>query len=45
MTGLGYQTGYAGVSLGYRYLSFQQAGTHLGSLALSGPFVAVNFSF
>jgi hypothetical protein len=45
-TGLGYQTGYAGVSVLYRYLSFEQGSTsvvqHLG---MHGPMIMVNFTF
>jgi hypothetical protein len=45
-SGLGYQTGWAGVSLLYRYLSFEQGSSaivrHLG---MGGPMLMVNFSF
>lgn len=45
-SGLGYQTGWAGVSVLYRYLSFEQGGSsvvrHLG---MGGPLLMVNFSF
>ncbi len=45
-SGLGYQTGWAGVSLTYRYLSFQQGGSPLVKhLSLGGPMLMVNFSF
>lgn len=45
-SGIGYQTGWAGVSLLYRYLSFEQGGgsvvKHLG---VGGPMIMVNFTF
>jgi hypothetical protein len=45
-TGLGYQTGWAGVSAVYRHLVFNQGGSavirHVG---MGGPMIAVNFSF
>jgi len=45
-SGLGYQTGWAGVSVLYRYLSFQQGSSSvLRHLDLGGPMVMVNFSF
>lgn len=45
-TGVGYQTGWAGVQLGYRYLSFDQNNQGLvGSLSMGGPYLAMNFSF
>ncbi len=45
-SGLGYQTGWAGVSLTYRYLSFEQGNTSLvKNLSLGGPMVMVNFTF
>jgi hypothetical protein len=44
--GLGYQKGWAGISLTYRYLSFEQSGAaivhHIG---LGGPMLAVNIDF
>jgi hypothetical protein len=44
--GLGYQKGWAGVSLTYRYLSFQQGGSAVvHHIALGGPMLAVNFNF
>jgi hypothetical protein len=44
--GLGYQAGRAGVSLTYRYLSFEQGrGSLVHHLSLGGPMVAVNFNF
>lgn len=46
MGGIGYQTGWAGVTLGYRHLSYEQGGSALiQNLTLSGPFIAVNFTF
>ncbi len=45
-SGLGYQTGWAGVSLTYRYLSFEQgSGALVQHLSMGGPMVMVNFSF
>lgn len=45
-SGVGYQTGWAGVSLTYRYLSFEQGGSALVQhLGLGGPMLAVNFNF
>jgi hypothetical protein len=45
-SGLGYQTGWAGVSLTYRYLSFQQGSSDLvRHINLGGPMLAVNFDF
>jgi hypothetical protein len=45
-SGLGYQTGWAGVSLTYRYLSFEQnSGAVLQHLQIGGPMLMVNFSF
>ena len=45
-SGVGYQNGWAGVSVLYRYLSFEQGNAavvrHLG---LGGPMIMVNFSF
>jgi hypothetical protein len=44
--GVGYQTGWAGVSLTYRYLSFNQQGdSALKHLSLGGPLLMANFSF
>jgi hypothetical protein len=44
--GLGYQKGWAGASLTYRYLSFEQGGSALvHHIALGGPMLAVNFNF
>lgn len=43
---LGYQTGWAGVSLGYRHLYYDQGGDGLlQGFSFSGPFIAANFSF
>jgi len=45
-SGLGYQTGWAGVSLLYRYMAFeQQNSATVRHLSFGGPMVAVNFSF
>ena len=45
-TGLGYQTGWAGVSVLYRHLSFDQGSNAvIQHLALGGPMVMVNISF
>lgn len=45
-SGLGYQTGWAGVSLTYRYLSFEQGSSSLvRHLNMGGPMVMVNFTF
>ncbi|NMJ40248.1 hypothetical protein GWK16_03290 [Roseomonas sp. JC162] len=45
-TGVGYQTGWAGVIAGYRYLSFDQGGSDLvNKLSMGGAFLAVNFTF
>jgi hypothetical protein len=45
-SGLGYQTGWVGVSVLYRHLSFEQNSSRFtGHLAMSGPMVLVNFSF
>ncbi|WP_431281139.1 hypothetical protein ACQW02_17190 [Humitalea sp. 24SJ18S-53] len=44
--GIGYQTGPVGVSLGWRYLSFDQGGNSLvRDMTMSGAYLAVNFSF
>jgi hypothetical protein len=43
---IAYQTGWAGVTLGYRHLAYDQGGDKLvQDLSFSGPFLAVNFSF
>lgn len=45
-SGLGYQTGWAGVSVLGRYLSFHQASNSVTRrLDMAGPMVVVNFSF
>ncbi len=45
-SGLGYQTGWAGVSLTYRYLSFEQGSSAVVQhLSMGGPMIMVNFSF
>jgi hypothetical protein len=45
-SGLGYQTGWAGVSLTYRYLSFEQGSSAVVQhLTMGGPMVMVNFTF
>jgi hypothetical protein len=45
-SGLGYQTGWAGVSLTYRHLSFEQGSSAvIEHLAMGGPMIMVNFSF
>lgn len=45
-SGIGYQSGWAGVTLGYRYLSFNQSSSDLvDSLSMHGAFVAVNVTF
>jgi hypothetical protein len=45
-SGLGYQTGWAGVSALYRYLSFEQGGSSVVKhLDLGGPMIVVNFTF
>jgi hypothetical protein len=44
--GIGYQSGWAGVTLGYRYLSFNQGSTDLvDKLSMHGAFLAVTFTF
>ena len=45
-SGVGYQTGWAGVSLGYRYLSFHQGSSALiQNLSFGGLYLAGNFRF
>lgn len=45
-SGLGYQTGWAGVQLGWRYMSYDQGGNAaVQRLTASGLYLAVNFSF
>jgi hypothetical protein len=45
-SGLGYQTGWAGVSLTYRYLSFdQRSSAVLKNVSMGGPIIMANFTF
>ena len=45
-SGIGYQTGWAGISAVYRYLSFEQGNNSVvRHLNLGGPMLMVNFSF
>ena len=45
-SGVGYQTGWAGVSVLYRYLSFEQTSSSVvRHLDMGGPMIMVNFSF
>jgi hypothetical protein len=45
-SGLGYQTGWAGVSVTYRRLSFQEGGNAIVQhLTMGGPMIMVNFTF
>ena len=44
--GIGYQTGWAGVQLGWRYMSYDQGGSTLvQDMTMSGAYLAVNFNF
>ena len=44
--GIGYQTGWAGVTAGYRHLYYDQGGTRLlQDFSFGGPFLALNISF
>lgn len=44
--GIGYQNGWAGVQLGWRYLSLDDSGGRLvQDMSMSGAYLAVNFSF
>ena len=44
--GIGYQNGWAGVQLGWRYMSYDQSGsTIIQDMTMSGAYLAVNFSF
>lgn len=44
--GVGYQTGWAGVQLGWRYMSYDQGGSGLvQDMSMNGAYLAVNFSF
>ena len=46
MAGIGYETGWAGVTLGYRYLYYDQGNNKfVQDFSFSGPFLAVNFKF
>jgi hypothetical protein len=44
-SGLGYQTGRVGVSVLYRYLSFEQGSSVVKHLDMGGPMIMVNFTF
>ena len=45
-SGLGYQTGWAGVSVTYRHLSFQEGGSAIVQhLTMGGPMIMVNLTF
>ena len=45
-SGIGYQSGWAGVTLGYRAMSFNQGSSDLvEKLTMQGAFLAVNFTF
>jgi hypothetical protein len=44
-SGLGYQTGWAGVSLLYRYLSFEKGSATVQHLSMGGPMLMFNISF
>lgn len=45
-SGIGYQNGPIGISLLYRYLSFQQSRSHpIRNLDMGGPMAMLNFSF
>ncbi|MBP0463913.1 hypothetical protein J5Y09_08325 [Roseomonas sp. PWR1] len=44
--GIGYQSGWAGVQLGWRYMSYDQGRSSLvQDMTMSGAYLAVNFSF
>ena len=43
-SGIGYQSGWAGISAQYRYLAFNQS-SRIGKLSMSGPMIAVNLRF
>jgi hypothetical protein len=44
--GIGYQTGWAGVTLGYRHLYYDQGGSKLvQDFTFSGPYLALNLTF
>ena len=45
-TGIGYQSGWAGLSAQYRYMSFQQGNSSVvRKVSMSGPMIAVNIRF
>ncbi|MBV9250002.1 MAG: hypothetical protein JO227_12245, partial [Acetobacteraceae bacterium] len=45
-SGIGYQSGRFGVSIGYRHLAFDQGSSaKVQKLVLGGPILAANFSF
>jgi hypothetical protein len=45
-TGIGYRTGWGGMQLGWRYLSYEQGGRSLvQDVAMSGAYLAVNLRF
>jgi hypothetical protein len=45
-SGIGYQTGWAGASLTYRYLSFEQGSSAvIQHLSVKGPMLMANFTF
>ncbi len=44
-TGIGYQTRRFGISVGYRYLSFENGSKAITHVTLGGPIIAANFSF
>ena len=45
-SGIGYQTGWVGVSLLYRYMSFEQSGSSVVKhLDMGGPMIMVSFKF
>lgn len=45
-SGLGYQTGWAGVSLTYRHLSFdQRSNAVMKNVSMGGPMIMINFTF
>ncbi len=45
-SGLGYQSGWAGVSVQYRHLAFEQrAGSTVRRLSMTGPVIVVNVGF
>jgi hypothetical protein len=44
--GIGYQTGWAGVTLGYRHLYYDQGGSKtVQDFTFSGPYLALNLTF